>query len=156
MWANPNAPNLPDYVLWIRNVVGIAPGWLPDGSPFFGYALDRALRLVLIPGAALSGAEYTLAVYNCATHVQLKITPDQVVNGVSYTYFAAKQAEFKLFALPAGLVTSSSDQGTSESNAVPDALQQLTLTDLDFIRTPWGREFLAYQQDYGPFVWGLS
>jgi hypothetical protein len=54
-----------------------------------------------------------------------------------------------------GLELSTSDQGTSFAYAVPDSLRQLTITDLDFYKTVWGRHWLAYQQDFG-LVWGLS
>ncbi len=146
-WTDPSTPNLADYTTWLQNVVGIDPAYLPPSSPFIGYALNRAINLTLNVPTQLPGLEYTLAVYNCATHVQLKITPDQVVNGVSYDFFLKKRAEFTLLNPIFGVVSSSSDEGTSVTNAVPD---------LDFTRTPWGREFLAYQQDYGPSVWGLS
>lgn len=155
-WTNPNAPNLTDYTAWLQNVVGINVAYLPSSSPFIGYAFNRAINITLNVPTQLSGLEYTLAVYNCATHIQLKITPDQIVNGVSFDYFLKKRAEFTLLNPVVGLVATSSDEGTSVTNAVPDALAQLTLMDLDFMRTPWGREYLAFSQDYGPNVWGLS
>lgn len=156
MWANPNVPSLGDYVLWIRGVVGIDPLNLPDGSPFFQYALNRALGIVLNIPAGLTGLEYTLAVYNCATHIQIKITPDQVAQGVARTYFLSKRSEFQLLQPVIGLPLSSSDNATSVTNAVPEAMRELTIQDLDFMKTPWGREYLMTVQDYGPTVWGLS
>lgn len=154
-WSNPNSPNLSDYLLFLRGNVGIQAAYLPDASPFIDYAFNRALNLVLNIPTSLPGVDYTLAVYNCAGHIQLCITPDQVVDGVSYGYFVEKRKEFDLLLPVVGLVSSSSDESTSVTNAVPDALRQLTISDLGFMRTPWGREFLAYEQDFGG-IWGLS
>lgn len=153
MWANPNVPNLPDYTLFVSGVMGINTTYLPADSPFLGYAFNRAMDLVI---NVLGGLEYTLAVYNCAGHIQLMITPDQVVSGTSYTFFQEQRKAFDLLQPVVGLVASSSDEGTSVTNAVPDALRQLMIGDLGFMRTIWGREYLAYAQNYGPTVWGLS
>ena len=152
-WANPNAPNLPDYTLFVQNVMGINTTYLPANSPFLGYAFNRAMDIVI---NVLGGLEYTLAVYNCAGHIQLMITPDQVVSGTSYTFFQDQRKALDLLQPVVGLVASSSDDGTSVTNAVPDAMRQLTIGDLSFMRTIWGRHYLEYAQDYGPGVWGLS
>jgi hypothetical protein len=154
-WANPDTPNLSDYTLFLQDAVGINVAYLPADSPFISYAFNRALGLVInLPGAN-SGIMYTLAVYNCAAHIQLMITPDQVVDGVSYDFFKKKRNDFDLLHPVVGLVASSSDEGTSTTNAVPDALRQLTISDLGFMRTVWGREFMAFNQDFGE-LWGLS
>jgi hypothetical protein len=135
------------------------------GSPWLGYAFTQALGLVLSApqwrnGWAVippnMGIDYTLAVYNCAGHIQIKITPDQVVNNISRDYFKGLRKEYGLLNLSVGLVQSTSDNSTSSVFAVSDSMKQLTLTDLDFIRTPWGRAYMQYAQDAGPTVWGLS
>jgi hypothetical protein len=134
------------------------------GSPWLGYAFTQAQNLVLTPGRHMwgnfpypsAGIDYTLAVYNCAGHIQIKITPDQVVDNISRRYFQEQRNEYKLLNLSAGLVMSSSNVDTSSSFAVSDSMKQLTLTDLDVIKTPWGRSALAYMQDYGPTVWAVS
>lgn len=153
MWANPNTPNLPDYTLFVSGVMGISTVYLPADSPFLGYAFNRALQMVI---NVQGGLEYTLAVYNCAGHIQLTITPDQVVGGVARTFFQDQRRDLDLLHPVVGLVASSSDESTSVTNAVPDAMRQLTISDLGFMRTIWGREFLAYNQDYGASVWGLT
>jgi hypothetical protein len=35
-------------------------------------------------------------------------------------------------------------------------MQRLTLAQLQNLKTPYGREYLALAQSYGPNVWGLS
>jgi hypothetical protein len=153
-WSNPASPNLADYMLFLQNNVGIPESYLPYTpvpSPFIEYAFYRAMNLVIRVSTFGSGFDYTLAVYNCAAHIQLVITPDQTER----TFFRKKRDEYDLLKPVVGLVASSSDEGTSVTNAVPDALRQLTISDLGFMRTVWGREYLAYNQDYG-CPWGLS
>jgi hypothetical protein len=149
-WANPNSPNLPDFELFVRDFMQIGIPELPDDSAFFGYAFDQAIELV-IRAPAGSGFGYTLAVYNCAGHILVRITPDQT----GLAFFQNLRTTYGLLKLTAGLILSASDDGTSDSVAIPDALKQLTLSDLSFMRTPWGREMLAYQQDFGG-LFGLS
>lgn len=155
MFANPRSPNLPDYTIFVQRVMGIPEAVLPYNSPFIGYALNRALNLVLMV-PTVPGDDYTLAVYNCAGHIQLTITPDIVVDGVSYGYFEKLRQQFDLLKTVNGTVNASSDQGSSTSNTVSEALAELTIEDMGFMRTLWGRNYLGFNQDYGPTVWGLS
>jgi len=120
------------------------------GSPWLNYAFDQAMALVLC--APRLGVSYTLAVYNCAGHIQIRITPDQI----GRVFFQENRATFDLLKMSVGVVQSTGNGDTSTTIAVPDALKQLILTDLGFIKTPWGREYLSYAQDYGPSVWGLT
>lgn len=132
-------------------VAGLAPPVVNTaGSPFPGYAFNRAMGLT-IRAPHCGGSDYTLAVYNCAGHVQLTITPDQP----GRTYFADRCKLYGLDKPSGGLVSGASDNGTSSTLAVPDALQQLTIGDLMFFKSPWGREYLSYAQDFGG-VWGLT
>ena len=133
---------------------GVAPPTTPTASsPWLGYAFDQALALTL---SVAGGVSYTLAVYNCAGHIQIRITPD--VNGRMNEEgsFTQMRGTFDLLKQSNGLVEQTSNVDTSSTFAVSDALKQLTLTDLNFMKTPWGREALAYMQDYGPSVWALT
>lgn len=73
------------------------------------------------------------------------------------TYFQNLRGNsgFDLVGVPIGFLSASSDESTSQSMVVPESLQNLSLTDLDFMRTPWGRWWIEYGQDFGT-VWGLS
>lgn len=127
-----------------------APSANTAGTPWPGYAFDQAVdRVLFIP--AVAGLEYTLAVYNCAGHILLRITPDQP----GQTYFATARQNFGLLAPISGVLSSTADQGTSNSMAVPEQLTNLTIGDLNFYKTPWGREYLAYAQDFGA-IGGLT
>jgi hypothetical protein len=149
-WVNPNAPNLPDYILFVQQAMAIDPLYLPSNSPLFQWTLDKALALVIqVPCAA--SADYTLAVYNCAGHLLLETAQDQP----GRDYFNKTRADLGLNHFSAGVVASTSDQSTSTSLATSDALHQLTIGDLGFLRTLYGRAYLSYNQDFGG-LWGLS
>lgn len=120
------------------------------GSPWPSYAYNQAIALVLfLP--TIAGLDYTLAVYNCAGHILIRIAPDQP----AMTYFEGARSQFGLLQMSSGVIASSSDQGTSNSFQVPESLGNLTIGDLNFLKTPWGREYVAYAQDFGS-VAGLS
>lgn len=151
-FATPGKPNLPDFLIFLTTVE-IPIEVLPVDSPWPGYALAQAIDLVLrLPCSP--GILYTLACYNGATHILFAITPDQT----GQTYFKEKRssAGFALNQPATGLVVSASDQGTSSTNAVPDWAKGLTVGQLDFYKTPWGRVYLQYQQSYGPTIVGLT
>lgn len=71
-------------------------------------------------------------------------------------FFSQLRQQFNLLGFVAGVVQTSTDQGTSTTLAVPDFFKNLTLDDLDFIKTPWGRAYKAYEQKAGPTVIGLT
>lgn len=162
-WTNPSVPNLPDYIDFVHNTMMISPLIIPSTSPYLGYSLNQALGIVInvpawcgpswgsLPGYS-GDIGYILAVYNCAGHIQITITPDQPMR----TDLEKLRKQFKLLDPYNGVVESSSDQGTAESLAIPDSLRNLSLIDLDMIRTPYGRTALAWNQNFGSGVFGLS
>lgn len=119
-----------------------------SGSPWITFAFNRAMALTLrVP--TVQANDYVHVVYSCATHVQLEITPDQP----GQTFFSSKQGNgpsgFGLGTPTAGIVASASDQGTSTNFTVPEAMKRLSFQDLQFSKTPWGRVWLAWGQDFG-------
>jgi hypothetical protein len=153
VFANPDTPNLPDFTLFVQNYADIPEAYLPSNSPFLGYALQRAIGWVI---RTRGGTEYTLAVYNAGTHILIAITPDQPGRAPEPGSFTHLRKDFGLNKpVAAGVVASTSDNGTGVTLAVPDALSQLMLSDLNFMRTVYGQAALAYNQDFGG-VWGLS
>lgn len=148
----PLQPNIVDFWAFLTNSVQIPASALPPTSPYPQYALSQALQLVLpSPGG---GILYTLAVYNCAAHLVFAITPDQT----SSNYFreARSNTGFSLIQPSTGLVVNSSDNGTSAGLAEPKWASRLTVSQLDFFRTPWGRYYLNYNQAYGPNIVAVS
>lgn len=126
-------------------------------SPYVGWALNYALEVALSGpgiGAGLSGfaGQYLLAVYNLALHQLLKIAQDQP----NQSFFTQIQAQYKLGTLVPGPVLASGDHATSETLLLPEFFKNLTLSELDLIKTPYGREYLGYAQMYGPNIVGFS
>ena len=151
-FANPTTPNLADFNLFLTDQVGISSTVLPSTSPYPGYALDQAIDLV--PCLPPAGILYTLAAYNGATHILFAITPDQE----GQTFFATMRsaAGYGLVLPSTGLVVTTFDQGTGATLAQPKWADGLTIDQLDFFKSPYGRYYLAYLQKSGPTIVGLT
>lgn len=154
----PIAPPTPDgFLIWVRGFMGVPASVLPDNSPYLGYAYDIAITTVNTLLAAAPN-QYALAVYNLGGDRLVNITPDAVplvVYKNELPYWAYQREAFKIYAFSAGVVQSASDEGTSDSLLVPDAFKGLTMSDLQNLKTPWGRNYLSYAQKFGS-LWGLT
>lgn len=144
-------PTPAGFLQFIRSVMGINTTVLPDGSQSITDAYDMAVAIVNLTLNVVP-AVYTLAVYNLAG--------DNLVNWAmdvaGQTYFAELRKELGVNNFAAGVVTSASDESTSTSLATPDYMKKLTLSDLQNLKTPYGRQYLAFAQRYGPGAWGVS
>lgn len=116
------------------------------------WTFEVALSLVNRAICAASAIQYTLAIYNLAT--------DRVINWAQdipdQTYFSDLRDKMKLTTPAVGTVTSVGDQGSSVSVVNPEFLKNLTLMDLQDMRTPYGRNYLGIAQQFGPDIFGLS
>jgi hypothetical protein len=216
MWANPTAPNVPDFNTFVLNQ-GVPSADLPSGtltavsidasgnlsassstgtiavgmaligtgintyiatwnsgtnsgtvspapsfavsaasattySPYLAWAFSVAIDIALAPPPGMPALMYVLAVYNLGMHQLLKIGQDQS----GQTFFADQRKAFNLLTFQAGPVASSADQSTSETLVTADFIKGLTMQGLDQLNTPWGREYLAYAQMYGPSIVEVS
>lgn len=152
-------PTLAGFQAFIADVMGINPIYLPTNSPAIGWAYTVAL-MVVNPDLALVGSPagapvqtsmYAIAVYNLAGDNLINFAPDQD----GREYFATLRKTMGISAFAAGVVTSASDSGTSDSLAVSEALHNLTIGQLQNLKTPWGRQYLAIAQSYGT-IWGVA
>lgn len=148
-WADPYTPNLADYQSFLT-AQGFSATVLPTDSDEIQWSLNRALSVVMTssqqPGSA---PEYTIAVYNCATHHLVMMAQD--VPGL--TFFTALRARSNALGFVAGVTGASGDQGTNTTLVVPDQFKGLRFADLEYIKTTWGINYLSYAQKYGPSVW---
>lgn len=155
-FVTPNTPNLPDFLTFLATSVQIPAAALPSGSAWPEYALSQALALAVPPSGMTPGVMYSLAVYNGATHTLFVITPDQP----GQSYFANARAGgaggYGLNTPSTGLVVEAHDESTGNSLAQPEWAADLTIDQLDYYKTPWGRTFMAWNQKYGPTIWGLT
>jgi len=143
-------PTQAGFLLWVRARMGVPVDALPDDSVFIGYAYDVAIAIVN-PAMAVVPPIYMLAVYNLAGDNLVNFAPDVPPS----TYWSDLRASFASFAFAPGVVTSSSDNGTSTSLLNPEQMKDFTLANLQNLKTPYGRQYLAWAQSYGP-LWGLT
>jgi hypothetical protein len=150
-FANPTMPNLADFTAFVY-AQGVPTDDLPSDSPYLQWSFNTSVAKVINAPACIAPIIYVLAVYNLGMHTLLKIGQDES----GQTFFADQRKTFNLLTFTAGPVQSAADQATSDTLVVPDFLKTLTLADLDLLKTPWGREYLAYAQEFGPNVVGVT
>lgn len=162
-----SGPTLAGFTAFVRNVMAIGTADLPDGSPVMSMALavamgivNPALKAVCIPTTDCAGVQliaqpesiYTLAVYNLAGDNLVNYAQDQPGD----CFFSDLRKKMNIDGFVSGVISSSGDEGTSQSMVVQEAAKNFTLANLQQLKTPWGRQYLAFAQSYGPTTWGLS
>ena len=150
-------PTLDGFKAFITGIMGIDPLYLPSNSPSIEWAYANSLMFVN-PALAVVGVSlhintslYIEAVYNLGGDLLVNYAPDQP----GRTYFQDLRKSMNLTSFSSGVVQSASDSGTSDSLAVPEALTNLTIGQLQNLKTPWGRRYLSIAQTYGT-MWGVS
>ena len=145
-------PTLAGFTAWVYTAVGIPSAALPTDSVWLEYAFNAAMEIVNITIQIASPSIYTLAVYNLAADNLLNWAQDTPPS----TFFVTTREAMKLTSFVAGVVDGAGDQGTNANILNPDFLKELTMGNLQNLKTPYGRQYLAFAQDYGPSVWGLT
>lgn len=149
--ALPTTPTLADYLAFIRST-GITPAALPDASPSIQTSYDLAFATVNPYFASVVPELYVVAGYNLGVDILYNIAQDTPPS----TFFADARKAWNIYGFVAGVVNSASDQGTSDGLVVPDFFSQLTFSDLQNLKTPWGRAYLALAQKWGPDLFGIT
>lgn len=159
--------SLEGFTEWVNAVMGVPTQYLPSGSPALFWAYGTALAIVnpafkCLPGICIDGVRYpnplyAQAVYNLGGNNLANFAPD--VSGLIYKdeigYFAFMRKDMNINQFTPGVITSSADETTSESMEVPEQFKNMTLSQLQLLKTPWGRTYLGIAQDYGT-NWGMS
>lgn len=140
-------PDLTGFIWFIRNAMKISADELPDGEPSIKYCFDLSLVWVNQQIACISPMLYSQAVYNLSASFLLNYGPVSV--------FGQLREDMGINNFTAGVISASSDETTSQTRAVGDALKNLTIFDLQRLKDPWGRAYLEIAQQYGE-LWGLS
>jgi hypothetical protein len=160
-------PNLTDYLKFLRGVVGIPVEALPDSSPWITQSYWYAMTVCNEQLGVVGNAEtpppqvfptyYAYAVYNLGADFLVRFALDDPAAPPPWnTYWKDLRAKMGLNSWVPGVIQSSSDQGTSQSFMIPDWYRQISLGDQMLLQTPWGRQYLALAQAYGPTIWGLT
>lgn len=151
MISNPLCPTLAGFQWFLYNVLGVTESQLPPAAEIINYVFSTALARVSIVIQQVSPTEYTTAVYNLATDLLINFAPDQGAQ----TFFKDLRTKFGIGKFIAGVVSSSGDEGSSTSINVIQSLNNLTILDLNNLKTPYGQQYLGISQQYGT-VWGIS
>lgn len=146
------APTLAGFLAYLTSIVGIPTAALPASSPYPQAAFCNAVAIVNTALQCASPLIYNEAVYNLATSNLLNFCPDQA----GQTYFKDIRETWNLTSFIGGVITSTGDEGTSESMTVPDYFKLFTVADLQYLKDPYGRRYIAFAQRYGANLWGLS
>jgi hypothetical protein len=150
-WQTQPTPNAADLYTFLTTVAGVPTTALPSDSPYITWALSYAEEMTLLVLRAVGQDYYCFAVYCLATSFLLNWCPDTPPG----TFFADARKSMNLTSFTPGVVNSAADQGTSDSLLSPEFLQGLTLGQLQALKDPFGRAWLAAQQDLGA-IWGIS
>lgn len=140
-------PELAGFILFIRNTMGIKSGDLPDDDPSISLAWSMSLDWVNRQIACISPTLYSQAVYNLAASFLVNFGPENV--------FGETRKNLGVNSFTSGVISASSDESTSQTRVVSDALKNLSIADLQQLKDPYGRWYLAIAQQYGD-LWGLS
>lgn len=146
-------PNAADFTCMLRDEIGIPISSLTPANRFVIMSLAYAEKWVYKRLAAVDLGIYLRAVYCLATDRMVNIAQDPP-SGAS-TVFHDLRSQFSIYSFTSGVISGSSDESTAQSFAVATSLNDLTLADLQNMKTPWGREYLGYAQQGYP-IWGLS
>ena len=122
-----------------------------DTNPYLIAAYNEAVEIVIQLLAVISPTLYTTAVYNLAMHVLVETAQDPT----GQTFFTNLRQKLDLNGGIFGVVTTTSDESTSVSVEAPDFVKNLSLSDLDYLKTPWGRRYVEIAQRAG-LSWGLN
>jgi hypothetical protein len=149
-----NGPTAEGYLAFLRESVGIGPEYLADDSLWVQATYAMAIATVnnALIYADYGNSIYAMAVYNYGADRLLNLAND----APGQCFFRDQRQSLGLHSFSAGLVVSSADQGTSQSLEIINAAKSMTLTDLQMMKTPYGRAYLDYAQNYGGNIWGLT
>lgn len=144
-------PTLAGYIDYLRNIVGISTTYLPNNNPTIEMSYGIAIEIVNIQLADISSNIYTLCVYNLATDNLINFAQDQP----GQCYFVDLRASFKINSFVPGVITESHDESTGQSLLNPEFMKNLTMSNLQMLKTPYGRNYMGLAQSYGT-LWGST
>lgn len=139
------------YLDFIRNIMGISTTYLPDDSDYIDLSLAIAQEIVNEWINTVSSLIFDQATYNLAGDTLINIAQDQP----GETFFYDLREKWGINSFVPGVIESSHDETTGQSMLVPEFMKELTLGQLQNLKTPYGRQYLAYAQTIGT-NWGLS
>lgn len=147
----PSADQLASFQAFIASTMGISSTYLSPSDPIITTSLSVALEFVNQAINTVSTTLYSLALNNLAGDFLLNWAQDLP----GQTFFTSARQNFGINSFSAGVISSESDESTSSSQTVSDFYKDLTLQDVQNLKTPYGRQYLAIAQQFGA-LWGLT
>lgn len=171
-------PTLASFLTFIRKVMGISATVLPDDSPVIPFAfavafgiVNQSLQCIPIPSQDAAGVSlnsggfsiYSLAVNNLAADNLINYAQDipgaAIILGSGepgLAFFAWTRSQWNINGFVSGVISGSSDESTSQTLVVQEAAKAFTLSNLQNLKTPYGRTYLGLAQSWGPSTFGIS
>lgn len=139
-------------ITWLANVATVttsAPHGLATGTTVVIAGTAPAAYGVTAPIIVTGASTYTYALTGTS--------PGSCTQAghTGLTFFADLRRAWNITGFAAGVVQASSDVSTSQTLLVQDAAAGFTLGDLQNLKTPYGRAYLALAQKYGT-LWGVT
>jgi hypothetical protein len=144
-------PTVDGLVTFGQDVAGIDVEVMPADDPGWADALTFAQANVPRVLNRVNPVIYTSAVYNWAISLIIQYQSDQE----GQNFFALARKGFGVNNWLPGPVDAASDNGTSQHTSLGKGMQNLTFSDMQRAKDPYGRQALAYMQDLGN-LWGLT
>jgi len=144
-------PTLSGFITFCRNVVGIPVDVMPDNDPGFQSALDYAALWIPLFLNQLSPGLFTVCTYNWAASLLIQYQQDPT----GQVFFTQNRQSLGINNFVPGVLQSASNEATSQSMAIGKGLSNMTITDMQRVKDPYGRQALAILMDLGT-VWGLT
>jgi hypothetical protein len=149
-------PTIDGYYFWIQNIMGVPDEALPSDSIYICLSYEYAIEFVNELIYQASPILYTQAIYNLGGDFLVNIAQDDSTAPPPYnTYWSNLRQSMQVNNFVPGLINATNDQDTSAAITTPFNLQNLTLGDLQNLKTPWGRMYLSIAQSVGT-MWGLT
>lgn len=157
-------PTLAGYIPWFYQATGIPDTVIPKDSPYFEAAFDTATATVNLYLTAAGGPIYQQAVYNLAAAYQVGWQPDpeppvnfpQPTKGGQYLpWMQYVRQQYNLAGFVPGVTQATSNDVSSVTLEVSEAMKSFTLGQLQLTKTPWGQVYLGIAQSVGS-LWALS
>lgn len=150
-------PTLAGFNTFVYSVMRIDPLVLPTTEQVIEWSYNGSLMVVnqtLMAAGCAPGSTwsiYTMAVYNLGGSNLINFAQDQS----GRTFFTDMRDKLGISKFQPGIVSSGSDSGSSTSLLNPEFMRTMTMRDLQNLKDPWGRAYLAIAMDYGT-PWGIS
>ena len=145
-----DTPNLTDFTTYCQDQGIVAP-YTVSTDPTFAAAYDLAIDIGMTCGN-MPGTLYTRAVYSLGADRFIRIAQDPSGD----TFYTTQRQTYAIFEFRPGVVMASGQGPTSQTLVVPDWYRELSLSNQELLKTPWGRQYMGYAQMYGPYVVGVS